>query len=353
MLPEARPNHPNAWTTDSIRSKSDITYSLSDQELSALDAALGAVKAKGLVVEEVTAGDFPLGVMQETVAGWVQEIDYGKGVVLLQGISESRYSKEDCALIFWGIGAHMGEAQSQSLAGDRLGHVVNLGGDNPRYRAYQNSTELALHTDATDIVGMMCLVPASEGGLSGYAGAAAIYNELVDHHPQILPTLCEGFHYHLFGEHAPGESPVTEERIPVFSEKNGCLSISYLRSYIEMGFAHLGKEKTDAATEALDTLDQVAHGPKCYRQFMLLPGDMLFFSNYTVLHNRTAFVDDEDPDKRRHLLRLWLRAHNPRPLVEHISAFGKRRGIAKQEGRTSIYDGELAYEEYRVKIPKQ
>ena len=40
------------------------------------------------------------------------------------------------------------------------------------------STELALHTDATDIVGMMCLVPAREGGLSGYAGAAAIYNEL-------------------------------------------------------------------------------------------------------------------------------------------------------------------------------
>ena len=89
MLPEARPNHPNAWTTDSIRSKSDITYSLSDQELSALDAAVGAVKAKGLVVEEGTAGDFPLGVMQETVVGWLHEIDYGKRLVLLQGISES------------------------------------------------------------------------------------------------------------------------------------------------------------------------------------------------------------------------------------------------------------------------
>ena len=330
-----------------------MAYTLSKEELSALDTALIEVKSKGLAVEEVTANDFPLGVLEKVVAGWIQEIDYGKGLVFLQGIPVARYTKDDCALIFWGIGAHMGEAQSQSLAGDRLGHVVNLGGDNPRYRAYQNSTELALHTDATDIVGMMCLVPAREGGLSGYAGAAAIYNELLDHHPDVLPILCEGFHYHLFGEHAPGESPVTEEKTPVFSEKDGCLSISYLRSYIEMAFAHMGKEKTAAESEALDTLDQVAHGPKCFRQFMLSPGDMLFFSNYTVLHNRTAFVDDDDLDKRRHLLRLWLRAHDPRPLVENISAFGKRRGISKQEGRTSIYDGELEYEEYRVQMPRQ
>ena len=353
MLPKTRIDHPNAWTTESVRSKADMAYTLSKEELSALDTALNEVKSRGLAVEEVTAGDFPLGGLEKVVAGWIQEIDYGKGLVFLQGIPVARYTKDDCALIFWGIGAHMGEAQSQSLAGDRLGHVVNLGGDNPRYRAYQNSTELALHTDATDIVGMMCLVPAREGGLSGYAGAAAIYNELLDHHPDVLPILCEGFHYHLFGEHVPGESPVTEEKTPVFSEKDGCLSISYLRSYIEMAFAHMGKEKTAAESEALDTLDQVAHGPKCFRQFMLSPGDMLFFSNYTVLHNRTAFVDDDDLDKRRHLLRLWLRAHDPRPLVENISAFGKRRGISKQEGRTSIYDGELEYEEYRVQMPRQ
>ena len=86
------------------------------------------------------------------------------------------------------------------------------------------------------------------------------------------------------------------------------------------------RRKTAAESEALDTLDQVAHGPKCFRQFMLSPGDMLFFSNYTVLHNRTAFVDDDDLDKRRHLLRLWLRAHDPRPLIENISGLWQAPG---------------------------
>ena len=348
MLTKTKIDHPNAWTTDSVCSKSDVAYPLSKMELADLDQALCTVKAHGLDLESITARDFPLTVLSPALMQWLHEIQERKGLILLSGFPIDHYSKEDCGLIFWGIGAHMGQAQSQSLAGDRLGHVVNLGGKNARYRAYQNSTELALHTDATDIVGMMCLTPAKEGGLSGYAAAAAIYNELAENYPDALATLCEGFHYHLFGEQAEGESPITEQKVPVFSMKDGYLSISYLRSYIEMAFAEQGKEKTPAEQDALDALDKVAHGPRCYQQFMLAPGDILLFNNYTVLHNRTAFADDDDPDKRRHMLRLGLRAHKPRPIVDDISAFGKRAGIAKQAGRASVYQGALEYEEYAV-----
>tara|TARA_B100000959_G_C14930021_1_gene603232 strand:+ start:400 stop:1455 length:1056 start_codon:yes stop_codon:yes gene_type:complete len=348
MLTNTKIDHPNAWTTDSVCSKSDIAYPLSEMELADLDQALRTVKARGLDLEKITAQDFPLTVLSPVLTQWLHEIQERKGLILLSGFPIDHYSKEDCGLIFWGIGAHMGEAQSQSLAGDLLGHVVNLGGKNARYRAYQNSTELALHTDATDIVGMMCLTPAKEGGLSGYAAAAAIYNELVENYPDALATLCEGFHYHLFGEQAEGESPITEQKVPVFSMKDSYLSISYLRSYIEMAFAEMGKEKTPAEQDALDILDKVAHGSRCYQQFMLAPGDIVLFNNYTILHNRTAFADDDDPDKRRHLLRLWLRAYKPRPIVDDISAFGKRAGIAKQTGRSSVYQGALEYEEYAV-----
>ena len=348
MLTNTKIDHPNAWTTDSVCSKSDIAYPLSEMELADLDQALRTVKARGLDLENITAQDFPLTVLSPVLTQWLHEIQERKGLILLSGFPIDHYSKEDCGLIFWGIGAHMGEAQSQSLAGDLLGHVVNLGGKNARYRTYQNSTELALHTDATDIVGMMCLTPAKEGGLSGYAAAAAIYNELVENYPDALATLCEGFHYHLFGEQAEGESPITEQKVPVFSMKDSYLSISYLRSYIEMAFAEMGKEKTPAEQDALDILDKVAHGSRCYQQFMLAPGDIVLFNNYTILHNRTAFADDDDPDKRRHLLRLWLRAYKPRPIVDDISAFGKRAGIAKQTGRSSVYQGALEYEEYAV-----
>jgi alpha-ketoglutarate-dependent taurine dioxygenase len=38
----------------------------------------------------------------------------------------------------------------------------------------------------------------------------------------------------------------------------------------------------------------------------LRPGDMQFINNYHVLHGRTAYVDDRQGGRVRHLKRLWL-----------------------------------------------
>ncbi|MCP4829200.1 MAG: hypothetical protein GY889_10025, partial [Proteobacteria bacterium] len=61
MLTETKINHRNAWTTDHVRSKSDIAYALSDSELADLDQALAVVKQRGMILEDVVAEDFPLG----------------------------------------------------------------------------------------------------------------------------------------------------------------------------------------------------------------------------------------------------------------------------------------------------
>ena len=41
--------------------------------------------------------------------------------------------------------------------GDRLGHVVDASGRNPRERGYRSAKELDLHTDSDDIVGLLCI----------------------------------------------------------------------------------------------------------------------------------------------------------------------------------------------------
>jgi len=46
--------------------------------------------------------------------------------------------------------------------------------------------------------------------------------------------------------------------------------------------------------------------PELRAEFHLEPGQILFTNNRWILHNRTAFGDDPDPDRRRHYLRLWL-----------------------------------------------
>ena len=46
--------------------------------------------------------------------------------------------------------------------------------------------------------------------------------------------------------------------------------------------------------------------------FDLEPGQIQFVHNRALGHSRTAFVDHPDPDRRRHLVRLWLRDHGRR-----------------------------------------
>ncbi|UCH25841.1 MAG: TauD/TfdA family dioxygenase [Trueperaceae bacterium] len=40
--------------------------------------------------------------------------------------------------------------------------------------------------------------------------------------------------------------------------------------------------------------------------FKLEPGQMMFVNNRWILHNRTAFEDFAEPERRRHYVRLWL-----------------------------------------------
>lgn len=338
-------DHASAWKNCDLESKSTITYRLSKETLETLDRALRHVQKLNIPVEEISQADFPVTPIEQEINEWVNEVQEGRGLILLKGIDTKKYSKEECAVIYWGISTYFGEAQSQSPMGDRLGHVINVGGKDQRERAYRNSLELALHTDASDIVGMMCLVPAEKGGLSGYASGPAIFNHIANYRPELIPVLQEGFFYHKFGEHLPGESPVSEEKIPVFSEKDGYLSICYLRSYIEMAFEELGIEKTDLETESLDYLDSVAHSEEFRLNFMMEPGEIAFFNNYVVLHTRTEFFDSTDPVKQRHLLRLWLRTYEARPINPVIDAKAQRNGINKQEGKGTYYQGNTKYTE--------
>ncbi|NKB64637.1 MAG: hypothetical protein GKR95_21810 [Gammaproteobacteria bacterium] len=184
-----RYDHPSAWTVDTLGGKETISETLQPQHIKAFDQALAAVSIKGIEVEDIKYRDFPLDSIASSVNRWIDEINEGRGLMVLTGLPIEKYTKEECATIYYGLGTHFGEAQSQSPMGDRLGHVVGVGGKDTRERAYRNSVELALHTDASDIVAMMCLVKASQGGVSGYTSAPAVYNHFVDHYPELLGTL--------------------------------------------------------------------------------------------------------------------------------------------------------------------
>ena len=62
-------------------------------------------------------------------------------------------------------------------------------------------------------------------------------------------------------------------------------------------------------------------------------GDIQLLNNHTMLHNRSEYKEYEEPEKRRHLLRMWLAPDNERELPEQYEDYfggtkvGHRGGI--------------------------
>jgi hypothetical protein len=330
-------DHPGAWTAADLRDLDSITFELDERHLRALERALGTARATGRSIETLQRCDFPLDDLADDLESILDEVHNGRGVVLIRGLPVDRYSREDMCRLFWGLGSHVGRAVSQSLMGDRLGHVTDVSGDDPGERGYRSSRELSMHTDSDDVLMMMCLQNALHGGQSRFASALTIYNEMLATSPELLAPLVRGFRYHWRGEQDEGDEPITTFRVPVFSRCDGVLSCVYLRAFIDMAAQDLGRPLSEIEKAALDTFDALSARADLQLALDLEPGDAYLANNYTVLHSRTAFEDHARPERRRHLLRLWLKAYKARPVVEPVRRFYRHDGITKRQGAGTVY----------------
>ena len=331
---------PSAWHPRDFADAGAYSVTLGERHFAAFDSALAVNRAAGRAAEAIGREDFALAPIADDLAAWRHDVLHGRGFVVLRTFPRERYSAEELGTIFWGLGTHLGRAVSQSPLGDRIGHVVDVGGKDRRERAYRNSRELTLHTDRADVLGMMCLQKALSGGVSGYASAHTVHNEILASRPELLEPLYAGFPYHRRGEQLPGEPAITPEPVPVLSEYEGETSVVFLRSYIEMAADEVGRPLTDVQRAALDYFEEVSARDDVKLSFTMEPGEAIFFNNCVLLHNRTAFEDAPEPDRKRHLLRLWLMLDGARPLAPAVHAYKGTRGIVGRDGGTTYYRGE-------------
>ena len=240
--------------------------------------------------------------------------------------------------MFWGFGQRFGRPVSQSVMGERLGHVTDVTAQDPHARAYRNRSELTPHTDPADILTFLCVRPARRGGVSRFVSALTIHEEIRRSRPDLLARLYRGYRYHRLGEQPAGRPDITPHRLPVFSESDGHVSCRYVRRYIEVAADEDPEvELSDEDREALDLLESLAADPGLHLEFTLAPGEAIMANNFTVLHARSEFEDFEEPERKRLLLRLWLAADPPRPTVPEILHFDGEPGIPPQPGRVPSY----------------
>jgi hypothetical protein len=242
--------------------------------------------------------------MRDLTARAMRELEQGTGFAVLSGFPVDEFDREQTLLAYAGISCHLGKIVEQTHKGDRIIDVVDIGLPyNEKQRGYSSNKLLPFHTDGADVVGLLCLGTAADGGLSVIVSASSVYNTIRKERPDLLEILSRGFFHHRRGEQGPGEGPISSERIPVFSFHNGLLHCCYNRNPI-MWAQKEGVVLSPQDIEALDYLDAVTARPNMQLSMDLQVGDIQYLNNYICFHSRGEYHDG--PNHRRHLLRIWV-----------------------------------------------
>jgi hypothetical protein len=321
--------HPEKWM-----------HRLTAAEIEEIDRGIATVKGAGTPLDRISPATFPLPTLGARLARILdRQLLDGPGFWLVQGLPVERYSIEEAAIAFLGIGSHFGGFRSQNAKGHLLGHVRDLGFDVSRanVRYYQTTRQLEYHTDSCDIVGLLCLKGAKSGGESRIVSSVTLFNEMLRRRPDLLPELFHPFPTDRRGEVPPGMSPWFD--VPVFNWYAGHLTTIYVGQYIRSAQENFPQARrlTAAEREALDLLDALSNEPQLNLQMTMAPGDLQFLHNHQILHSRTDFEDWPEPQRKRHLLRLWIAPRAGRPLPP---CFAPRYGSVTPGERGGIVTGE-------------
>ena len=301
--------HESAWTSAGIGGREGLELRPPRGFQSALDALLQQNRAKPL--DALTRADFEDDVVSEVMAEVRRTVLDGRGAVVLSGLDISAYSIPDLERIYLGLGTHIGRPNYQSPARDLVGHVRKAPSSTPR--GYLSDLELKPHADSHEVLSLMTVRKAEGGGgVSGMVSSLAIHNRIFETRPELLVPLYEGFHY---GAHEtrPIAQPISPTKVPIFCCVDGKVSCMINGFFLMTGARRMGVELPAELKQALAYFSEVSEHPDLIARFMLEPGEMIFWSNYTNLHARSAYADT--PEHARLLLRLWLDPANGRPVV--------------------------------------
>ena len=300
---------PRGWGRADIEKDRGWAVRLTPAQIADFEQALAYAEQAGKSAFDMTPADFPFGgdalAVLRAAAG---ETQTGRGFQLLRGFPVHKWSVEQIRLLFWGVGLHLGVARPQGKSSQFMADVRDAGTNyrSNSGRGYSSKSALDFHCDGSDLVGLMCIRTGKSGGTSLISSSISAYNAMLASHPDLVRELAGLFTFSRQGEQAPEEPPYYEAS--VFGWKDGRFACRYVRNHINTAqkvFPEVPR-LTEKQIAALDLLDAtLAREDMCFHM-EFEPGDIQLINNHTVLHSRTDYEDHDEPDRKRHLLRLWI-----------------------------------------------
>ena len=284
---------PAAWRGSDLRADTSWVVELTSAQRDELRAA-------------ATSGE--LSTLVPILQDWRRELQRGSGLLLVRGVPVEDLTEDKAREVFALLGGHLGEPVSQNKDGDLITDIRDVGNDpdDPDVRLYTTAAEQDFHTDGADLIGLLCLKTAREGGINRVVSSVTVYDEIARERPDLAPLLLQDWHFFL---HTQSDGTPLTFAMPIVRRDEGVTASFFIPWYIRRAQGLPGvPDLTPEQDEVLRLYESTANRPDLYLDMDFRPGDMQWIRNAVVLHKRTAYVDWPEPERRRHLLRLWLTA---------------------------------------------
>ncbi len=236
----------------------------------------------------------------------------GIGFIIIDGTCFEKFSKEEVGMIYQIFAKFLGELYVQNIKKEKLVLIKNEGKSMKTGGRYHQTKEGgSYHTDSPqwknvpDIIGLCCINPAKTGGTSKFISAYTVHNLFLQKNSQLLEVLYNKFYFDKRGEVENNEEPTIFE--PIMQFKDNKLLFRYLRNYIDSGHKIQNKPLTDKQESSLKLLDEILSEENIVISYDLKKFDMTFFNNHRVVHGRTSFEDFEEEEKKRLMIRAWIK----------------------------------------------
>lgn len=329
---------PTVWQAEDYQNNPERwVHVFSDDEIAELSEVADEFIANKIPLTGISKSNFKLPKLSSLLTSIRHEVLNGKGFILFKGFPVEKWGNHKSAVAYMGLGTYFGYFVSQNGRGHVLGHVKDLGEDPTaidKVRIYRTNARQFFHADDSDIVGLLCIARALEGGESDIVSSHHVWNTLQRERPDVAETLTKPiWYFDRKGETSVGQEPYIKTSVFYLETgKDGRVYSKwdpyYVKSLTRFSDAGIIPPLSPEQVEAAKVLEDT-----CYRlrlHMVLEIGDIQFLSNEHVLHSRTEYKDHAPPAPRRHLMRLWLATPESEggwKLPFHDSNQKKRGGI--------------------------
>jgi Taurine catabolism dioxygenase TauD, TfdA family len=298
---------PAVWQGSHVDLREEGVRTPSAAEIDEIDDALSHLRSLGDIdFPGIAPATFPLPSLGGYLAGLGDELRYGRGFLLLRGLPRQRYSVDDTARIYVGLGAHIGRLSPQSYQGELLGHVIDVSDIEAEARGYHAGGAQRMHTDNCDVVSLLCVRGAKSGGVSRFVSAAAVHNRMLQERPDLLEALYGEYVFRRMERDAEYGDGRLVKKVAIFSRDSGQLTCNVSGSYPHRAVRAGDAVMSPLQVEALEEMARISASPEFYLDMTIGEGDIQFLNNRTILHGHTGYEDWPEVAQRRHLMRLWL-----------------------------------------------